>query len=64
MKMYLISDNIDTQTGMRLAGVDGVVVHEREELRTALETALPIKKSGFFCSQKSSAENSRKLWMR
>ena len=28
MKMYLISDNIDTQTGMRLAGVDGVVVHE------------------------------------
>ena len=38
--MYLISDNIDTQTGMRLAGVDGVVVHEREELRTALETAL------------------------
>ena len=36
MKMYLISDNIDTQTGMRLAGVDGVVVHEREELRTGI----------------------------
>ena len=33
MKMYLISDNIDTLTGMRLAGVDGIVVHEREELR-------------------------------
>ena len=30
MKMYLISDNIDTYTGMRLAGVEGVVVHERE----------------------------------
>ena len=29
MKMYLISDNVDTQTGMRLAGVEGVVVHER-----------------------------------
>ena len=29
MKMYLISDNVDTYTGMRLAGVDGVVVHER-----------------------------------
>ena len=28
--MYLISDNIDTLTGMRLAGVDGIVVHERE----------------------------------
>ena len=46
MKMYLISDNIDTQTGMRLAGVDGVVVHEREELRTALETALADKGIG------------------
>ena len=32
MRMYLISDNIDTYTGMRLSGVEGVVVHEREEL--------------------------------
>ena len=46
MKMYLISDNIDTQTGMRLAGVDGVVVHEREELRQALEKALADKEIG------------------
>ena len=40
MKMYLISDNVDTLTGMRLAGVDGVVVHEKEELRNAIETAM------------------------
>lgn len=40
MKMYLISDNVDTYTGMRLAGVDGVVVHEREELRGELEHVL------------------------
>ena len=46
MKMYLISDNIDTYTGMRLAGVDGVVVHEREELRQALEKALADKEIG------------------
>ena len=39
MKMYLISDNVDTLTGMRLAGVEGVVVHEREELKTALDNA-------------------------
>ena len=38
MKMYLISDNVDTYTGMRLAGVDGIVIHEREELRTVLLT--------------------------
>ena len=36
MKMYLISDNIDTYTGMRLAGVECVVVHERAELKEAL----------------------------
>lgn len=46
MKMFLISDNIDTQTGMRLAGVEGVVVHEREELREALEAALSNKELG------------------
>ena len=46
MKMYLISDNVDTQTGMRLAGVDGVVVHTREELKNALETALSDKDIG------------------
>jgi len=40
MKMFLISDNVDTQTGLRLAGVEGVVVHERNELREALEKAI------------------------
>lgn len=44
--MYLISDNVDTLTGMRLAGVDGVVVHEREELRKELETAMDDKDVG------------------
>lgn len=46
MKMYLISDNIDTLTGMRLAGVLGVVVHEREELKKALENAFQDKDIG------------------
>lgn len=46
MRMYLISDNIDTLTGMRLAGVDGVVVHERQELREALESAMNDSKIG------------------
>lgn len=46
MKMYLISDNIDTYTGMRLAGVEGVIVHEREELKKELENALSDKSIG------------------
>lgn len=46
MKMFLISDNIDTYTGMRLAGIEGVVVHEREELHRALENAINNKENG------------------
>ena len=46
MKMYLISDNVDTYTGMRLAGMEGVVVHERDELREALEKTLTDKTIG------------------
>ena len=46
MKMFLISDNIDTYTGMRLAVVEGVVVHEREELKKALEGAIADKENG------------------
>ncbi len=39
MRFYLISDNIDTQMGMRLAGIEGVVVHEPDEVRDALTAA-------------------------
>ena len=46
MKMYLISDNVDTLTGMRLAGVEGSVVHERNELKEALDKALTDKEIG------------------
>lgn len=40
MRMYLISDNLDTQTGMRFAGVEGVVVHTKEAVKKALDQAL------------------------
>lgn len=46
MKMYLISDNIDTLTGMRLSGVEGVVVHEKQELKEALDEVLADKDIG------------------
>jgi V/A-type H+-transporting ATPase subunit F len=32
MKVFMLSDNTHTLTGMRLSGVEGVVVHEREEI--------------------------------
>ncbi|MEA5017303.1 MAG: V-type ATP synthase subunit F [Erysipelotrichaceae bacterium] len=37
MLMVLISDNNDTAMGLRLAGVDGVVVHNKEEVLAALD---------------------------
>lgn len=40
MKMYLISDNIDTLTGMRLAGIEGTVVHDKEELKAILNQVM------------------------
>ena len=46
MKMFLISDNKDTYTGMRLAGVEGVVVHERQELKEALDAVIKDKDVG------------------
>jgi len=39
MKFFLISDNTDTQIGFRLAGVEGVVAHSRDEVTTALARA-------------------------
>ncbi len=39
MKFFLISDNIDTQIGMRIAGIEGVVVNTPEKVCKALETA-------------------------
>ncbi|MBD5383708.1 MAG: ATP synthase subunit F [Ruminococcaceae bacterium] len=39
MKFYLISDNVDTKMGMRIAGIEGVVAGGAEEALSALENA-------------------------
>lgn len=46
MKFYLISDNIDTQMGLRLSGIEGVVVHGPEETAAALDKAMKMKDVG------------------
>ena len=46
MRMFLISDNVDTLSGMRLAGIDGVVVHEKQEIKQALDEVLSQKDIG------------------
>lgn len=32
MKIYCISDNIDTNIGLRLVGINGKVIHKREKV--------------------------------
>ena len=39
MKSFLLSDNHDTLAGMRLAGIEGVVIHTREEVLEVLKAA-------------------------
>lgn len=46
LNTFLISDNIDTATGMRLAGIKGIVVHEKDELALAIEDAVKDKDIG------------------
>ncbi len=43
MQFFLISDNADTEMGMRLAGIRGVVVHEEKEVKEALAAAAADK---------------------
>lgn len=40
MKFLVISDNTDTQMGMRLAGIEGVIAHTREEVLSELNNAI------------------------
>ena len=43
MKFFLISDNIDTQMGLRIAGIEGVVAHSREHVEQELDKAVEDK---------------------
>lgn len=43
MKFYLISDNTDTLMGMRLAGIEGVLAHEKDEVVLELDKAMKDK---------------------
>lgn len=57
MRMYLISDNTDTYTGMHLAGVDGVVVHTKLALKEELDKVLADKTVGIvLITEKLSSE--------
>ncbi|MEG0313751.1 MAG: V-type ATP synthase subunit F [Erysipelotrichaceae bacterium] len=43
MKFFLISDNADTAMGLRLAGIESTIVHERHEVLVELEKAMHVE---------------------
>lgn len=40
MKMYCISDNIETAVGLKLTGIDATVVQEKDEIENQIEKIL------------------------
>ncbi len=40
MRFHVISDNEDTLVGLRLAGIDGVIVHNEEEAQQEINKAM------------------------
>lgn len=40
MKFYTLSDNADTAMGMRLAGIEGEVIHTQEEVVEAIKRVM------------------------
>lgn len=44
MKTFLISDNVDSLVGLKIAGIKGSVVHTREEVLKVLEDLLKDNK--------------------
>lgn len=59
MKAYLISDNVDTQVGMRLAGIKGIVVHEKESLLDEIQKASEDKDVGIIIVTQKVADMAR-----
>lgn len=46
MKSYLVSDNHDTWVGMRLAGIDGIVLHDKQALLETLKQVMASPEIG------------------
>ncbi|HCC35503.1 MAG TPA: ATP synthase subunit F [Ruminococcaceae bacterium] len=46
MNFYVISDNHDTLTGLRLAGIEGVIAHAQDEVEQALNSVIKNEEIG------------------
>ena len=46
MKSYLISDNMDTFVGMKMAGIESIILHDKDEIIKKLEELRKDKEIG------------------
>ena len=60
MKFFLISDDEDTLVGMRLAGIEGKYVTERDELVSTLEENVRRRDIGIILVNSSLASSAEK----
>jgi Archaeal/vacuolar-type H+-ATPase subunit F len=46
MKTFLISDNVDTMVGLKIAGIDGIVLHSKEEIEYVIDRLISERETG------------------
>jgi V/A-type H+-transporting ATPase subunit F len=56
MRAYLVSDNLDSLVGLRLAGIEGRVARGPEESKSAIEAALEDPELGILVLTEKVAE--------
>jgi V/A-type H+-transporting ATPase subunit F len=56
MRYFVISDNTDTQVGLRLAGIEGVLAESRDQALEAIDKALADETIGILLITEKLAE--------
>lgn len=56
MKAFLVSDNHDSLVGMRLAGIEGTLVHTPDETFSAIQKALTMRNLAILAITERAAE--------
>ncbi|MCL2859163.1 MAG: V-type ATP synthase subunit F [Oscillospiraceae bacterium] len=61
MKMFVISDNMDTFIGLKLVGVNGVILHKKEDIEKTLKSTASDKSIGVIIVTKGIVELAKEI---
>ena len=59
MRAFLVSDNLDSLVGLRLAGIEGLVARAPEEIERAIQSAIEDPEVGILVLRKKSRKPCR-----